>query len=688
MTYLPAAASHVLNGTPVFGQVEHVEAMSRFASDVRHDCTMYALGVGGAQASLVSLESRGVATLQSKIEGRVLPGSEALRQTADDAKRAFDRYASEIDRIHRAAARTEERVETALATIREDMRTIEMICEEIGAAASYGWREGPPGEMPEPRLTSNAAGFDQAERATAVRLLRSAHESSWVRAAVSWSRAIEDVERAESEWSRLIEERRGAEQALIAVLRSTTVGQLIRVSGSSESARRAAISQTFAGEIWGEVAPAVRIETSHPLLLKLIGSASGAQIWDAPPMAEEVTAAWHRLTAEEQQRLIAEVPWVIGNLPGLPFDVRDAANRRLTETYRGHPEQLTPDQLKLMAGLSDILALESQEIEEYGAGRPPIQIVSLNLFGSVPRVAVGYGNLDASSHRTWQIGGMNNDAHEALAGWDTSSRNLLQRQEFVTGGQGANSLVVWLGYDAPNSSDSLNSNGVLAPGKARVGAPRLAAELDGAYAASAFGGKEAPVTSVLAHSYGTTVAAMGLTQVRHEVDSFVMLGSAGLDPQTVPSLDTVRVREVGPGQQAIYATHASSDQLAPSGAGLAGRGVPTAGALGAFGMHNFSAVYEGALVFSSEGDAEAGLKPTDGHSAIGSGANPGFLGVSASAGHGYLDEGTQSLASVATITAGVMSDDFQSSLIRSDATYVVFETGAGRGAVPVRTGNE
>lgn len=197
------------------------------------------------------------------------------------------------------------------------------------------------------------------------------------------------------------------------------------------------------------------------------------------------------------------------------------------------------------------------------------------------------------------------------------------------------------------------------------------------------------MTSVVAHSYGTTVAAIALTSVKHPVDTLVMLGSAGLDTELVTGLDALRVKEVSPGQKAIYTTNAQGDHLAPAGAALAGRALPNPDATALGGIQNGVPVYGGALSFSSEGDLSRGLEPTDGHSTIGEGMRSGLQGISASEGHGYMDIQTQALKTTAKITVGRIDPELGKSFTVTQERRVemVYDLQSGM-ALPRRVGVE
>ncbi|PRI10568.1 alpha/beta hydrolase [Leucobacter massiliensis] len=681
MTWVPPEGRALLEGTPVFGSVEEIDAAAAYAQDVMRDTRAYVSDVRDGTGALASVTSAGVAKISSKLSGRLAPGATSLHESASAAKTAFNAYAAEVDRIHTEAARLVARVDEALGTIRGQSAEIERIADAIGVSVAYAWNDVPPGTLPEPRLGFAAAELDEGQREAAVQNLRSTHEWSWLLAASLWHQALVDIDTAKTRWAQLIEERRGAEQRLLRALGDTSLGHLLSVSGDSGSERVFTIAAAISGELRGVVAEeAPELAKSHPLLAGLLADGNAEHIWDAPPPPAEVAAWWDSLPPEDRERLIAEAPWVIGNLPGLPFEVRDAANRKLVEFTQRYPQSLTPEQLKLMAEIRDILKREARQRVLYGTARPPIQLVALDMTGAVPKAAVGYGDLDAATHTTWDVPGMNSDAPLALEGWDEASRNLYRAQQQVSGFAGSNAVVAWLGYDTPGLA------GVLGTDSAAAGAQRFAAELDGAYATREAGGNGVPVVNVLSHSYGTTLATIALTLVQHPVDALVMLGSAGPDTGMVPSYEALNVKEASPGQRAIYTTHASDDHLAPFGAGLAGRGQPNPGATG-FGFERYSPVYGGGLSFSSDGDPAHGLKRTDGHSVIGEGEKAGMGGITSSEGHGYLDRNTQSLDSVAQITMDQVSEELANSFTRTEGESVEWIVVEGQ-LVPLRVGSE
>ena len=648
MITIPSSAKAVLpNESPILGCPVEPSAVARYLGRTAAGVGQYRGALRQAQHSLSRVQSDGVAEISETLERRLSVGALALTQTAETARSAFAHYAAEIDRVHTAARWVEERVEGALSVIRGQHATIDEICGVIGVRVDFGWRAGPPAAMPTAALVSvgdgafaHSGGGEAGDSAAEVLVLRARYEHLWAAAVSRWRSAADQIETEVAEWNRLREDRSAAELVLMASLHSTALGQLIAVSEATTAARRRTVAYGIAGELWGSSRPPVPSATQHLLLTRLIGTRSGADIWRNPPPPGQVAENWDSLTPTEQQRLIAEVPWVIGNLAGLPFQVRDQANRRLLEYYALRHDGLSPECVELLRELAAVLQTDTGDLS--------VSLVALNLNGEVPMVAVGYGPLDASASLTWEVPGMSSDAHLALGTWHQASRNLHGAQDRMLNpkGSGAKSsgraerqpaVVAFLAYDTPHLVSVLSAQ------SARVGARRLAAELDGA-AATRGQGMSLPVHAVVAHSYGTPVAANALTLTEFPVQSLTMLGSAGLDSGMTSALSDLHVERDRTGAPRVFTTLAAGDQLAPLGAALSDRAQPNPGAV-VLGQTHIS----GAFVFGSDGFGE--LRATDGHSVIGAGSR-GPLGSNASDGHGYLDSDTQALVGTAAVSLG------------------------------------
>lgn len=358
------------------------------------------------------------------------------------------------------------------------------------------------------------------------------------------------------------------------------------------------------------------------------------RFWEHPPSPDQVAKLWAGLPPEQQAAFKTAAPEVLGNLAGLPYAVRNQCNLIAYKDAKKRWADLTPEQQKVLSALGKVLARESASL------------VCFNLDGSVPMVAVGYGNLDTADTVTWAAPGMNSDATDATESWSRAAKNLFQEQNQRDPSR-SHGVVGWLGYDTPDLVT------VSDPALAQDGAWRFANELDGTHATRA--GK-LPQVSVVAHSYGTTMAANALTHTKYPVDSFTMLGSAGIDISTVHALTDLHVKKAD-GAPAIYTTAAKLDYLAPFGSTVGGRAEPNPEvAFSPAGIVAPALVIRGAQSFSSEGavlpNGEV-LKQTKGHSALGEdhdGFN--FLNGTAPEGYGYLDERTEALYNAALTTTG------------------------------------
>ncbi|MGH1549024.1 alpha/beta hydrolase [Leifsonia poae] len=377
------------------------------------------------------------------------------------------------------------------------------------------------------------------------------------------------------------------------------------------------------------------------------------QFWEHPPSPDKVAAWWGGLPPESQQAWQRAAPGVLGILAGLPYGVRNSCNFAVYNEAREHLSTLTPEQRKVMAALQNVL-LDRRA-----------SLVCFNLGAIVPMVAVGYGDLDTADTVTWAAPGMNSDAADGTTSWSQAARNLYDQQNKLDGSH-THGVVGWLGYDAP---DLLSVN---VPAAAQNGSWRFANELDGTHATRAANPQAPfPYVSVIAHSYGTTMAADALVHTKYPIDSITLLGSAGIDTQVVKALSDLHVKPVD-GVLPIYTTAAQLDYLAPFGAAASGRAEPnpeavwSPGAVAAVsastalspaaGVLRLPKTMGGAQSFSSEGTTlPTGdvLEPTQGHSTIGENVGPNFLNGIAPEGHGYLDRKTEALYNAALTTTGL-----------------------------------
>lgn len=537
--YVPSDGTSLLEGTPVFGSVDEINAAGKFVQNVYDDANDYRVAVQNADYTLVSVTSQGVAKISEKLSGKLLPGADTVSVSADDAKSAFDDYASEVERIHSDAGNVKQDINDAITSIRSQVSEIEGIASLIRVKTPYVWDVGAPGTLPEPQLGPQADDLDAGAQERAVQHLRSMYEMQWTRAASIWHNAIEDVDSAKTKWANLIEDRRSAEGRLVAALDDTTIGQLLSVSGNSVSSRRFTIAAGITGELWGANTNAPGVENLSRLL-------------DGELSPEEVAQVWEQLQEEgvDTDALVQEYSVELANLNGLPFSVMDAAGRAALAYALDtkHPEQLEDafhrmgfesGDMSLEEFMKDLTAVQDAlgDADDLAAPGDTVQLVSLGQHDGAATAGISMGNLDTAETVGVFVSGMNSNVRGISDAFDAFRS--------IRGDDLSMAMVTWVGYRAPNIPEEAFQD------RANAGSVPLASFLDGI----AVQRSDNPIGrfAVLGHSYGTNVAAEALKISDAPVDVYVTLGSAGLQHGT--TAEDLGVKE-------IYATHANGDNIA------------------------------------------------------------------------------------------------------------------------------
>lgn len=383
-----------------------------------------------------------------------------------------------------------------------------------------------------------------------------------------------------------------------------------------------------------------RILTSNPNLAQ--------EFWDTPPPPEVVAAWWKTLDPDQREKWCQAAPSLIGNLPGLDADTRIHANtiQFQRDLYDRSIDPNSPRGIVLQDILKalDVAKISGPGLDYEKLARESEPARGLFAYNSthlppLAAIAVGKTSAEKSGKVTWTVPGMNSGLGtktDTLSGWTNAAVNIQKTQQKLEPDV-PHMVVAWIGYEPPTQDLT-----VLHGDHARAGAPRLAAELDGQHEASSILGENPnPFTAVVGHSYGTTVvtnAVSGGSKLSHNVQSVVLLASAGVE-KSIPTADSLRV-EGGSGH--VYASQSSQDEVADFGRNGSGRGDPRDESFGA-------------LVFSSEGDTANRLKATDGHDVLGYGSDHGGIGflAHATAGHGYLNIGTEAVNNTAAAALGL-----------------------------------
>jgi hypothetical protein len=243
---------------------------------------------------------------------------------------------------------------------------------------------------------------------------------------------------------------------------------------------------------------------------------------DDPPAAVQVGSWWSALDERERAVLERNAPVVVGNLDGVPYDVRDRANRSAlaagrADTSEAHPVAAMYGQVRT--------SLEQQP------GDPVKTLVTLDPRAG-GRAAVAIGDLDTASDVTMIVPGMFFTVTGQLVDFTATAGDLYREQATLAPvaapapGSGI-AVVAWMGYQTPNLSN------VLSLDLAHTGARRLERAVAGLREVRA--GHE-PRLGVIAHSYGSTTALLALSSGRMHADSLTLLGSPGSRVATVGQL--------------------------------------------------------------------------------------------------------------------------------------------------------
>ncbi len=298
---------------------------------------------------------------------------------------------------------------------------------------------------------------------------------------------------------------------------------------------------------------------------------------------DAVSDWWAGVDEAERSDMIASDPAIVGNLGGIDYASRDAANRAHLDdeldaagkTSAAHPSDAVA--ATRFAALSAVHGAIS------GKHDPPRFLVELS-DDVPPLAAVAVGDLDTADQVTFAVPGMGTYSTDMQL-WTVAAQNI-HRAQGRAGAPADRAVIAWIGYEVPPPGIDATVGSYAA-----LGAPRLSADVAAITAARAGTGPD--TISVIAHSYGTTMAANALADSDLGLYAFVMLGSAGVEYRvgSAASLSAERV----------YAGEGSRDNEA---------------FLGRLERIDPRARSFGATVLSTDGDPARGLVGVTGHEPI------------------------------------------------------------------------
>jgi hypothetical protein len=265
--------------------------------------------------------------------------------------------------------------------------------------------------------------------------------------------------------------------------------------------------------------------------------------------AAEVADWWSAATPAQKASMIASSPEALGNLEGVPYEVRDAANRSfLTGTIARLESRLASGSVGRAA--SEDLQAQLHMLQQVSAavetGESGLQRSLINLdLNDGGRAVIAVGDLASADYVSYLVPGMFYSVGSEIGSWAGAADQLaadqaawLERLAPNQYGDASSSdassavaTVAWIGYQTPTVVN------VASLDLAREGRDALTESLHGLDAIRAAGGaSERPYLSILAHSYGATAALLALEENDVTVDALAMVGSPGSPAESVGQL--------------------------------------------------------------------------------------------------------------------------------------------------------
>lgn len=167
-------------------------------------------------------------------------------------------------------------------------------------------------------------------------------------------------------------------------------------------------------------------------------------------------------------------------------------------------------------------ALRVRDALGVNAAHGPVLLISYDpaAFGGRGRAAIAIGDPDTADNTTVLVPGAHSSVRDGYLSHPDGVN--LYREVARADPTRSNSVVVWMGYRAP---DSLLDPAVAQPDSARAGGRLLAADVNALRAAH----RGAAHITVIGHSYGSTTVADAAAGFGMRADDVVLVGSPGTD---------------------------------------------------------------------------------------------------------------------------------------------------------------
>ena len=262
--------------------------------------------------------------------------------------------------------------------------------------------------------------------------------------------------------------------------------------------------------------------------------------------AEEVNQWWKSLAQEDKDQLIAQHPPELGNLNGIPAEVRDQINQavmhddlnRVTNAAAQHGvsvEDVLNNPTSYGLTETDVVRYHNadQTIQGLGHNRGPegpnqrpVMLWAYDplAFNGQGRAAIAIGNPDKSQNTAVIVPGTSASVAD---GWlhdgHNDAINMYDQAMAAHPGE-STAVIAWMGYDSP---DSFNDPRIGSPWLARDGGERLAADVNSLWVTHS--GEMPQHVTVLGHSYGSTTVADAFAGYGMHANDAILIGSPGTD---------------------------------------------------------------------------------------------------------------------------------------------------------------
>ncbi len=254
---------------------------------------------------------------------------------------------------------------------------------------------------------------------------------------------------------------------------------------------------------------------------------------------------WSSLNSQEKADLTGQHAPDLGNLNGIPVEVRSELNqavmnddlKRVRDCASGHcvsVGQVLADPASY--GLSTLDAcrytnalrtqqglLACRQAEDEHGENPAVYLVKYlpEAFGGDGAAAVAMGNPDSAANTAVVVKGLGSGVRQGTLG-NPDGRRLFHEANCADWAKDT-AVVMWVGFDAPNDPADLR---LYQPNLARVGGQALAADVN----ALAVTHQGAPThMTVVGHSYGSTTVADAAANSSLRADDVVLVGCPGTD---------------------------------------------------------------------------------------------------------------------------------------------------------------